>query len=153
MGRGRMLFGKKERAIIRLLIVEDEPLVAFDTEYFLTDANFEIVATVDRVADAMVHLEGESDIHLILVDVNLTDGTGLDVAHAAALKQVPVMFVTGDLPEGAEAVAHGFLAKPYQQRALLRAIEVIDEVLRGKTPKKLPAGFKLFRTAEPPAKA
>ena len=46
-----MLFGKRERRIRRILIVEDEPLVAFDNEYMLKDAGYEIVATVDNFAE------------------------------------------------------------------------------------------------------
>ena len=38
-----MLFGKRERLIRRILIVEDEPLVAFDNEYLLKDAGYEVV--------------------------------------------------------------------------------------------------------------
>ena len=35
-----MLFGKRERRIRRILVVEDEPLIAFDTEYLLSDAGY-----------------------------------------------------------------------------------------------------------------
>ena len=69
-----MLFGRKKRRITRILIVEDEPLVAFDTEYFLSESGFEVVATLDRVADATAILSGEDEIHLVLVDVELADG-------------------------------------------------------------------------------
>ena len=47
-----MLFGKRERTIRRILVVEDEPLVAFDNEHMLQDAGYEVVATVDTLADA-----------------------------------------------------------------------------------------------------
>jgi CheY-like chemotaxis protein len=40
-----MLFGKRERAIRRILIVEDEPLVAFDNEHLLRECGYEVVAT------------------------------------------------------------------------------------------------------------
>ncbi len=140
-----MLFGKPKRTLTRLLIVEDEPLVAFDTEHFLRDEDFHIVATVDRVADAMVHLSNGADIHLVLVDVSLADGSGIDVARVAADKGVAVMFVTGECPTGGHDVAHGCLSKPYAQKSLLRAIEAIDQVVQGTTPKKLPVGFRLFR--------
>lgn len=145
-----MLFGKPKRTLTRLLVVEDEPLVAFDTEYFLTDEGYRIVATVDRVADAMVRL-GEGDIDLVLVDMNLADGSGLDVARAAAARGVPALFVTGACPAGAEAVAHGCLAKPYSQKSLLRAIEAVDQVVQGFAPKKLPPGLRLFREPSPAA--
>ena len=40
-----MLFGKRNRVVKRILIVEDEPLTAFDNETMLTDAGYEVVAT------------------------------------------------------------------------------------------------------------
>jgi DNA-binding response OmpR family regulator len=142
-----MLFGKKKRRISRLLIVEDEPLVAFDTEHFLRECEFEIVATVDRVADAMTVIRDDNDIDLILVDISLADGSGLDVAQAAYEIGIPVLFVTGSCPEGARAVAAGCLSKPYAQRDLLAAIDAIEAVIEGKKPKRLPGGFHLFEKA------
>lgn len=138
------MFGKKKRRISRLLIVEDEPLVAFDTEYFLREEGFEIVATVDRVAHAMTVIRGEQEIDLILVDVGLADGSGIDVARAAKDEGIPALFVTGACPDGARDVATGCLSKPYAQRDLLAAISAIEAVLDGRKPKRLPGGFSLF---------
>lgn len=145
-----MLFGRTKRTLHRLLIVEDEPLIAFDTEHFLTEAEFQIVATVDRVADAVARLD-DGEVHLVLVDMNLADGSGLDVARAASAKGVAVLFVTGSVPDGAEEFAHGYLTKPYAQRALLKAIEAVDQLVQGGRPKKLPNGMQLFARAETPA--
>ena len=142
-----MLFGKKKRRISRLLIVEDEPLVAFDTEHFLREAEFEIVATVDRVSAALKVIRGGGDVELVLVDISLADGSGLDVARAAHAIGIPVLFVTGTCPEGARDVAAGCLSKPYAQRDLLAAIHAIEAVLEGRKPKKLPSGFNLFQKA------
>ena len=139
-----MLFGKKKRRISRLLLVEDEPLVAFDTEHFLRDAEYEIVATVDRVADAIAVIERGDETDLVLVDISLADGSGIDVARVAHGAGIPVLFVTGSCPEGGREVAAGCLAKPYAQRDLLAAIAAIEAVLDGKTPKRLPGGFSLF---------
>src|SRR4051812_33079072 len=103
-----MLFGgKKQRRIERLLIVEDEPLVAFDNEHFLTGEGFEIVGTVDSVADAMRLLAENEEIDLLLADVTLSDGSGIDVAHAAHARGIPVLFVTGNCPGEAKALAAG----------------------------------------------
>ena len=142
-----MLFGKKKRRITRLLLVEDEPLVAFDNEHLLTDQDYEIVATVDRVADALAAIASEEDIHLVLADVTLADGSGIDVARAAHARGIPVMFVTGGCPSEAEALASGCLAKPYAQRDLLAAIVAIEAALDGKPPRRLPSGFRLFERA------
>lgn len=139
-----MLFGRKKRLIVRLLVVEDEPLIAFDTEHVLTDASYEIVATVDRVADAVAVLQSQEEVDLVLVDVNLADGSGLDVARAAGEAGVPVLFVTGNFPAEAIPLAAGCLAKPYQQRDLIGAIEAIEAKLAGRKQKRLPNGFRLF---------
>ncbi|UZK69742.1 response regulator [Sphingomonas sp. S1-29] len=142
-----MLFGRKKRRIIRILIVEDEPLVAFDTEHFLTAEGFEIVGTLDSVADATALLAADPDVHLVLVDLNLADGSGIDVARAAQAGGVQVLFVTGSCPGEAQTLAAGCLAKPYPQRDLLLAINAIEAVLEGDAPKRLPAGFNLFARA------
>jgi DNA-binding response OmpR family regulator len=145
LGAKRMLFGRKKRRIERLLIVEDEPLVAFDTEHFLTGEGFTITATVDSVAGAIRAIERDVDIDLVLVDVNLSDGSGVEVARAAHGQGVAVLFVTGNCPGEAKALAAGCLSKPYPQRDLLAAIGAIEAVLDGgKVPRRLPGSFSLF---------
>lgn len=138
------MFGKKKHRICKLLIVEDEPLVAFDTEHVLHEAEFEIVATVDRVADAMAVIEEGKEIDLLLVDVRLADGSGVDVARAARARGIAVMFVTGQCPDEAQHLAVGCLSKPYSPRDLLAAIAAIEAMLDGRKPKRLPGGFRLF---------
>ncbi len=145
-----MLFGRKKRHITRVLVVEDEPLVAFDTEYFLSAAGYEIAATVDSVADALRLVESDDAIELVLADVNLADGSGLEVARAAHGRGMPVLLVTGSCPcsDEARAVAAGCLSKPYVQKDLLSAIEAIGAVIGGDSlPGRLPSGFALFRSA------
>ena len=139
-----MLFGKRERAIRRILIVEDEPLVAFDSEHLLGELGYEVVATVDSLADA-VRVIGEEPIDLILSDIKLNgDGDGMDVARAAAAKGVPVLFVTGNCPLEAHSLGIGCLTKPYSNGTLKSALEAVDRKLRGEKTKRLPAGLSLY---------
>ena len=139
-----MLFGRRKRRIQRLLVVEDEPLVAFDAEHLLGDAGYVVVGTVDGVAEAVRLIGDGSAIDLVLADVNLADGNGMDVAIAARAVDVPVMFVTGQRPSGAMTVAVGCLSKPYAQRDLLAAIDAVGAVLEGREPRRMPAGLTLF---------
>lgn len=139
-----MLFGKRARRIHRLLIVEDEPLVAFDNEHFLREAGFEVVATVDRAEDALKVI-GEGEIDLVLADVRLTDGDdGIEVARAAQARAIPVLFVTGTCPMEARSLAVGCLAKPYAQRDLRGAIDAVEAKLAGRPVKRPPKGLTLF---------
>ena len=140
-----MLFGKRERAIKRILVVEDEPLVAFDNEHLLRESGYEVVATVDSLAEAVRVLGEDDDIHLVLSDITLSgDGDGTDVARAAAAKGVPVLFVTGACPVEARALAVGCLAKPYNDRMLKNALAALDRKLRGEPVKRMPAGLSIY---------
>jgi DNA-binding response OmpR family regulator len=142
-----MLFGKRERTIRRILIVEDEPLVAFDTEHLLNEAGYEVVGTVDTLADA-TRLIQEEEIDLILSDIKLSgEGDGMDVARAAAARNVPLLFVTGNCPVEAQSLGMGCLAKPYSEKTLKSAIEALDETLQGNKVKRLPAGLSLYERA------
>jgi two-component SAPR family response regulator len=138
-----MLFGKRKQVVKRILIVEDEPLTAFDNENMLGDAGYEIVATVDDLDEALELLERET-IHLILSDVRLRkDQTGIDLARAAKMKGVPTLFATGHAYPGAANIAVGCLMKPYTERQLIKAIECVDHHLQGESV-KLPRGLELF---------
>lgn len=140
-----MLFGKRERTIRRIVVVEDEPLVAFDNEHLLSDAGYEVVATVDNLADAARVIREEEGIDLVLTDVTLNgDGNGMDVARAAAAKGVPVLFVTGACPPQAQTLAVGCLAKPYTEKTMKAALDALDRKLQGQKVKKLPAGLSLY---------
>jgi DNA-binding response OmpR family regulator len=144
-----MLFGKRERLIRRILIVEDEPLVAFDNEFSLGEAGYEVVGTVDNLDAARALIESEEEIDLVLTDIRLAgDGDGTGVARIARNKGVPVLFVTGHCPDDAQSLAVGCLAKPYSEKVLKAALGCLDEVLQGKEVKKLPPQLSLYEQAE-----
>ena len=139
-----MLFGRRKRIVKRILIVEDEPLVAFDNENMLGDHGYEIVATVDDYERAIEILDTETDVHLILSDVRLkSERTGLDLARHAKTKGVPTLFATGQPHDGAHEVAVGCLMKPYSERQLVKAIECIDLHLQNER-YKTPKGLRIF---------
>ena len=138
-----MLFGKRNQVVKRILIVEDEPLTAFDNENMLGDAGYEIVATVDDFEEALEVIEREA-VDLILSDVRLrSQQNGIDLAHAAKAKGVPTLFATGHAYPAAANVAVGCLKKPYTERQLCKAIECVDRHLQGETVKP-PKGVELF---------
>ena len=140
-----MLFGKRKQVVKRILIVEDEPLTAFDNENHLGDAGYDIVATVDDLHEAMEILDRE-EVHLILSDVRLKkQQTGIHLAQHAKDKGIPTLFATGNPYPGASEIAVGCLAKPYTERQLTKAIECVDRHLQGQKV-KAPKGLELFIT-------
>ena len=142
-----MLFGKRKQVVKRILIVEDEPLTAFDNETMLGDAGYEVVATVDDIEEALAVLEREQ-VDLILSDVRLRkDQTGMELARAARAKNVPTLFATGHSYPGASDIAVGCLMKPYTERQLCKAIECVDRHLQGENVKP-PKGLQLFTAVD-----
>jgi DNA-binding response OmpR family regulator len=140
-----MLFGKRKQIVKRILIVEDEPLTAFDNENILSDAGYEIVATVDDLDEALNVLDTE-EVHLVLSDVRLRkQQTGIQLARHAKEKGVPTLFATGRPYPGASEIAVGCLLKPYSERQLCKAIECVDRHLQGDKVKP-PKGLELFVT-------
>jgi CheY-like chemotaxis protein len=138
-----MLFGKRKQVVKRILIVEDEPLTAFDNENILGDAGYEIVATVDDLDEALKVLDRE-EVHLILSDVRLrSQQTGIHLAKAAKQKGIPTLFATGHPYPGASEIAVGCLLKPYSERQLCKAIECVDQHLQGEKV-KTPKGLELY---------
>ena len=138
-----MLFGTHKKLINRILIVEDEPLTAFDNETMLGEAGYEVVATHDRFADAVATLDRET-VDLILSDVRLTgERTGIDLARLARQRGIPVLFATGMAPADAADVAVGCLLKPYSERTLKLALKAVDDHLSGRKVRP-PKGLILY---------
>lgn len=139
-----MLFEKRPHSLRRLLVVEDDPLIAFDNEHVLTEAGYEVVATVDSVVRATSALETDQ-IDLVLADLRLSNGdNGIDVALAAQQQGVPVLFVSGHCPEAARQLAVGCLTKPYRARDLLDAIDAVEAHLKGGKKATAPKGLTLY---------
>ena len=138
-----MLFGKRNQIVKRILIVEDEPLTAFDNEVMLVDAGYEIVATVDDFDEAMNVLD-RVQVDLILSDVRLrSQQTGIHLAKAAKARGIPTLFATGHPYPGAAEIAIGCLLKPYTERQLKGAIDCVDRHLQREKVKP-PKGLELF---------
>jgi CheY-like chemotaxis protein len=109
----------------RLLIVEDETLVAIMVEDMLADFGcvvVDVAGSVSRglalVADSTLALDGA------ILDVNLGGEKVYPVADALAARGVPFMFATGYGIGGiAESYSHvPALAKPYDPRVLERML-------------------------------
>lgn len=140
-GRGRP---GEEALLRRILVVEDDALIAFDAEYGLSDAGFTVVATVDTAEDAERCIAG-GGIDLVLADISLRgERTGIDVAKGAHAAGIPLLFVTGLCPAEAQGFAAGCLAKPYSPRDLVDAIAAIEAVKAGRKARRLPKTLHLF---------
>jgi CheY-like chemotaxis protein len=108
----------------RVLVVEDEALVAFALEEMLNDFGYEVAGLAPNVRTAL-KLVGAERIDAAILDVNLGGETVDPVADALAAAGVPFVFTTGYT--SASALPRGFeerpaLNKPYQPEALRDAL-------------------------------
>jgi DNA-binding response OmpR family regulator len=78
----------------RLLIVEDEYLLAREMADYFEDLGAEIVGPVGTVALAL-GLIASSRIQIAVLDVNLRDERVYPVADLLTLKQIPFVFASG----------------------------------------------------------
>jgi CheY-like chemotaxis protein len=79
---------------LRILVVEDEALVALDIERMLRALGCRVVGPAARVCDALRLIDGEG-LDGALLDVNLGRETIFPVADALALRGIPHIFSTG----------------------------------------------------------
>ena len=132
---------------LRVLIIEDEALLAMELEALIEDAGHSVAgwATSSKEARRLVD-EVEADI--AFVDVHLTDGpTGVSVAeYISENRRSMVVFMTANpkrLPEGF-AGAVGVISKPYTIHGLEAALRYLHEGVRTPPPvSALPVGFTL----------
>ena len=111
---------------MRILIVEDEYLIARDAADTLEDAGFEIVDIAGSVAMALKSIAGNT-IDVAILDANLAGESAEPVAIALKQLGIPFLVVTGygkDQWQGAYADAP-YLSKPFVASALATAIQEI----------------------------
>ena len=108
---------------LRVLLVEDEGLVAMMLEDLLEDMGCEVVGSLATVAQAMAWIDDGGEADAALLDVNLGGETVFAVAEALAARAVPFAFTTGygegHDPRFASAV---MLGKPINQDRLIAAL-------------------------------
>lgn len=115
---------------IRILIVEDESLVAMDMADMLTRLGYEVLPAAYSYEEATGALQ-EQKPDLVLADINLSSGkTGIDLARLIRKEyNLPIVFITShsDKSTVAEAAAtqpNGYLVKPFSEEDLFTSIEV-----------------------------
>ena len=108
----------------RILVLEDEYLIATEMKRWLEDAGSEVMGPVPSVDQAMDLIE-EGAPDAAVLDVNLGDGdTAYPIADKLASVNVPYLFATGDV-QVADASVYRHrprLEKPFMQGELVRAL-------------------------------
>ena len=133
----------------RILIVEDEMLVALEVEAILSDLGHEIVG-IAADFDSAIEL-ADQPVDLALVDLNLRDGlTGPQIGRRLGERDdVAVLFVTANPRVLGDGIAGtiGVLTKPADGEAVRAAVDYALGVRTGKVMGRCPSNLRLFRQA------
>lgn len=133
----------------RILIIEDEALVAMELRFVLEDLGHEVVATAADAKTAR-SIAAENEIDLALVDIHLSDGpTGIELGRDLGSDMgVTVVFMTANpgMVRGGVAGALGVLSKPTDERAVQTAVDYALSRREGRPVELAPPELQLFAT-------
>ncbi len=114
----------------KILIVEDESIVASDIEHILTRMDYEITGIASSGEEA-IQMVAENRPDLVLMDMMLRgEMHGIETAEAIRAKHnIPVVFLTAlsdenTLQRAKLSEAYGYLLKPFEERELRIGIEM-----------------------------
>ena len=131
----------------RILIIEDEALVAMELRFVLEDLGHEVVGTAAEAATAR-DIVRETDVDLALVDIHLSDGpTGIELGRDLAQQEnVTVLYMTANpgMVRGGVAGTLGVLSKPTDERAVKTAVDYALRRRQGQPVDSAPHGLQLF---------
>ena len=107
---------------MRILILEDDPAIAFDLQAILEGEGHEVVDSISSLAEAYRHLDDGFDCALL--DIDVIGGKSFGVAETLMKRHIPFVFVSAsaqaDLPQALQQAA--FVAKPFEEKVLLEKV-------------------------------
>ena len=127
---GTMILRQVRRMGIKILIVEDDVFLREGLTELLTSENY-IITAAENVKSAKTFLES-ADFDLVILDVRLPDGNGLNICREIRAKgdDVPVLFLTAcddenEIIAGLDSGADDYVTKPFGIRILLSRIRAL----------------------------
>lgn len=113
----------------KLLLVEDDEALTLGIEFSLKDEGYEVL-TARTVEKAKIFFEKDS-FNLIILDINLPDGSGYDLCKFIRTKSnVPIIFLTAlddevNIVLGLEIGGDDYITKPFRVRELLSRVKAL----------------------------
>ena len=113
----------------RMLVVEDEPLIAMLLEDMLGDLDITIAGVAESVPAALDMVEKADGLDAAILDMNLRGRSVEPVAEQLAARGIPFVFASG---YGADALTSKHasapvLPKPFRREALEEALRQVFE--------------------------
>ena len=114
----------------KILIVEDDDTIGMGLKYYLEGEDFEVIlaGTGER---AILELNNNDDIKLILLDINLPDISGFDLfKKIKEMRKVSIIFLTANdlevsIVRSLDMGADDYITKPFKARELTSRINAV----------------------------
>jgi two-component sensor histidine kinase/CheY-like chemotaxis protein len=137
--------------MLKVMIAEDDLIIADLLEDVLVEKGYEVCG-IARTVDEAVELGKRTQPDLAILDLRLANG-GLGTEVAAQLEhqgRLGVLYATGNLGqiELTKADGEACLGKPYRPRDVVRALEIVEQLVTGSAASRpFPPGFRLLDPA------
>lgn len=121
---------------MRTLIIEDEPAVRKEIEWLVSqEKEFNLLGTASNVQDALVLIKATNP-ELVLMDIQLTDGTAFDILNSLPEINFNIIFITAYNHFAIKAIKYGaldYLLKPLDENELKDALHRIFKEQKSST--------------------
>jgi len=116
---------------MRVLIVEDEPIIALNIRDILIELGYHPVGPAGSIADA-TRLARPMAIDAAILDISLPDGDSFALAATLMKKGVAVLFATGHDydPRSHDTAGAAMISKPFDIASLAEALNAMKTTLR-----------------------
>jgi DNA-binding LytR/AlgR family response regulator len=129
----------------KILIVEDEMIIAANISLQLTTLGYEVTGIIPRGEEALLHMEQQQP-DILLLDINLKGS--IDGIETAQIMQktfnIPIIYLTANADEvnfnkAKSTNPYAFISKPFKKLDLERAIELTINRIKSEKAKVIPA--------------
>ena len=113
----------------KVLIVDDEFVVANDLRLILSRSGFDVCGIADSYEEAIAIIEKQKP-DLVLLDIYLKGArTGIELAHALAERNIAFVYLSANnnqqvLQDARATQPYGFLVKPFREKDVLVALDI-----------------------------
>jgi AmiR/NasT family two-component response regulator len=114
----------------RILIVEDEYVVASDLQFILENAGYSVIGIAASVSEAQELIEAQKP-DVVLLDIFLQGKqTGIDLAGQLTLAGIPFIYLSANsnqsvLEQAKATQPYGFIVKPFREKDILITLQMI----------------------------
>lgn len=120
-----------------ILIIEDDKILNRGVSFALKKEGYEVISAYYKLEGKEQVLNSENEIDLLLLDINLPDGSGLDLCREVRKKiSSPIVFFTAndteeDMVKGFESGCDDYISKPFSIEVLKHKVNAMIRIKKG----------------------